>query len=366
MRFLSALRVWLVVLCSCLALAFALHIQTLSVLRSFPHDSAAFTEGLCFAPSTAASAAISDRNPLVLESTGIWRASTLRLTDLHTGRVLRELRLTTDEFGEGTAVVGADGEPSVLQLTYQNGTAYQYPLSALLGPPDAFDVSAAASRVASYTYPKFVREGWGLAAWPGSASLFMSDGTNTVHELHAANFSHVRSHTIVLDNAPGQADAARPAASPLSFNELELLSPELLLANLYPTRCLALVNLTSARLLSVVQADGEGEPLYRSPFPALEVLNGIAYRPGSAGSSHGVLLVTGKLWPRLYQVTIVERSGRGGDARAELSDDELFREACPAPEWTAAEEEHAKLVVAALQRNQIARGLALTVDSCCS
>ena len=352
MRSIVASCVWLVALPHFLTLASALHIQQLSVVRSFPHSLSAFTEGLCFVPSDA-SAAFNDSSSLLLESTGIWRASSLRLTDLHTGRALRELRLTQGEFGEGTAVAGADGAQSVYQLTYQNDTVYQYPLSALLGPADTFDVTAAASRVASYAYPLFVQEGWGLAAWRGSASLFMSDGTNVIHELHATNFSHIRSHAISLPSTPRQPAADPSAASPLSFNELELLSPELLLANLYPTRCLALVNLTSARLLSVIQADGKGEALYRSPFPALEVMNGIAYRPGSAGSSDGVLLVTGKLWPRLYQVRIVERVGRGRDARAELSDEEQFREACPAPEWTAAEEEHASLGVAALQRNQM-------------
>jgi len=184
----------------------------------------------------------------------------------------------------------------------------------------------------------------------------MSDGTNTIHQLHATNFSYIRSHSIALSTTPQSSSAAQSAGSLLSFNELELLSPELLLANLYPSRYLALVNLTSARLLSVIQADGEGEPMYRSPFPALEVMNGIAYQPGN-GSSDGVLLVTGKLWPRMYQVRIVERIGReqglldedGG--QPEQSDEDQFRQACPVPEWTAAEADHAKSLVAAMQRD---------------
>lgn len=260
--------------------------------------------------------------------------------------------MTQGEFGEGTAVVSVGGEQRVVQLTYQNGTAYQYQLSALLNSSDEFDTSAADRREEVYTYPPFVKEGWGLAAWPASGVVYMSDGTNTLHVLRASNFRYIHSLPVLFPRTRPQSLTDQSIATPLSLNELELLSPDVLLANLYPTRCLALVNLTSARLLSVIQADDGTHQLYHSRYPALEVMNGIAYRPAN-GSTDDMLLVTGKLWPAVYQVRIVERSQQL-QGRVELvddsSDEEQMREACPVPEWTSAEAAHAKVVVSAIQR----------------
>ena len=313
----------------------SLHIQQLSVIRSFPHEPSAFTEGLCFAPPSPSS---STAERLLIESTGIWRASTVRITDLHTGRPVRELRLTEGEFGEGVAVVSLGGQQTAVQLTYQNGTAYEYPLSALLDSSAAFSVPAAMERVAEHPYPPTVSEGWGLASWPGSELLYMSDGSNTIHVLHSHYFRSIGSFPILFDGPPQQPlpapSAAAAAVSPLSFNELELLSPELLLANLHPTRCLALRNVTSKRLLSVIQADGDGVQMYRSSFPALEVMNGIAYQPNN-GSTDDMLLVTGKMWPAVYQVRIKEhRLHTQQEERAAETDGEQLDRACAVSGWT--------------------------------
>ena len=349
---------WLTAVLLFAPLTTALHIQTLSIIRTFPHDRAAFTEGLCFAPSSASNVCATAAPLLLLESTGLWRASTVRVVDLHTGRTLRELRLTDGEFGEGIAVADVDGEQRLLQLTYQNGTAYDYQLSTLLSLSEAASVPAVDERAAAYPYPPFVKEGWGLASWPGSDVLYMSDGRSALHILSTNNFTYLRSLSISTSHTSSQQPPTTKLdiASSLSLNELELLSPNLLLANLYPTRCLALINLTSAELLSVVQAD---ERMHRSVWPAFDVMNGIAYQPGS-GVMDEMLLVTGKRWPWMYQVEIVEHRQQQRRDSAEqfdkLSDEEQLRRACPTPAWTAAEAEHAKFVLAAVDeansRNQ--------------
>ena len=276
----------------------------------------------------------------------------MRITELHTGRSVRQLRLTQGEFGEGVALISVGGQQRVVQLTYQNGTAYEYPLSALLNSSNGFSAPAVNAQVAVHAYPPFVKEGWGLASWPDSDLLYMSDGSNTLHLLTANTLQHIRSVPIALSRTTQLSLVDESVDSPLSFNELELLSPDLLLANLYPTRCLALINLASARLLSVIQADNDGGRMHRSSFPALEVMNGIAYRP-SDGSVDAMLLVTGKLWPLLYQVAIEESSeqtvGRRDGRISDLGEHEQLRTACPPPDWTAAEAEHAKMVVAAMQ-----------------
>ena len=283
----------------------------------------------------------------------------MRVTNLHTGQTLRELRMPEGEFGEGIAIIAGSGAAQKLvQLTYQNGTAYEYQLLVLFNSSHAASVPAVNERAGKYPYPPFVKEGWGLASWPGSDTLIMSDGTNSLHVFNAGSFRYVHSLPISLSHASTHHwPATEPStASPLSFNELELLSPTLLLANLYPTRCLALIDLASARLLSVIQAD---DAMYRSQFPALEVMNGIAYRPanGSAADS-GMLLVTGKRWPAMYEVRIVEQGEEHRDTQQggrpdgpaeqrvmEASNDEKLRTACPVPAWTAAEAQHARFVL---------------------
>ena len=128
------------------------------VIRSFPHDTAAYTQGLVF------------YHGHLLESTGRLALSDVREVDLTTGKVLRRTALPATEFGEGIAAVGN----RVYQLTWQGGRGHVYD-AATLAPIDSFT---------------YVGEGWGLAT--AGRTLYMSDGTSRLRVVDPTGFQQQR------------------------------------------------------------------------------------------------------------------------------------------------------------------------------
>ena len=296
----------------------AFELQTLRVVKRYPHDPLTFTEGLCFAPRRSQADASS---PLLLESTGIWGASTLRAVELQTGRVLHQLQPpSTSVFAEGIAVTP---ELDVLQLTYQNRTAFSFPLSAL--DPTLPSSSGAQQRSsAAFDYPAFISEGWGLCTSPVSSSLLhMSDGSAALHTFAAANFSYLSSAVVHLPSD----DALAFASSALSgLNELEAVGGEVW-ANVFGRRCIVRIDPWTGGVRGAVLA---GSELHRSQHGAVDVMNGIAY-DGQR------LVVTGKLWPWLYEVQTVQRVLTREQQAEEsgLTAAELFELRCPLAAWGA-------------------------------
>ena len=221
---------------------------TYSVVKTYPHDTSAFTEGLVYS------------NGSLYESTGEYGESSLRRVDLETGRVLQEYNLSSDDFGEGlTAVDGA-----LIQLTWANDVGFVYDKNTF-----------AIQRNFSYS-----DQGWGLT-YDGT-SLIMSDGSSTLTYLNPQTFEATRQVTVKDGNQ-----------SIVNINELEYINGDVY-ANIWMTNRIAIINPQSGQVKGWIDLSGIYQPTsYDS------VLNGIAY-----DQQTGRLFVTGKNWPNLYEITI--------------------------------------------------------------
>lgn len=227
---------------------------TYEIVRTWPHDRGAFTEGLVF-----------DRG-ILLESTGLNGRSSLRKVELQSGRVLQQVDLGAQYFGEGMTVLGG----KVYQLTWKNQKGFVYDATTF-APEREFP---------------FTGEGWGLTT-DGSA-LIMSDGTNQIRFLDPATFKVVRTLSVT--------DRGLPLTQ---LNELEYVKGELF-ANLWQTQQVVRLDPATGRILGMIDFSGLLAPTdYDNQT---DVLNGIAY--DAAGDR---LFVTGKNWPKLFEVRLVPR-----------------------------------------------------------
>jgi glutamine cyclotransferase len=222
------------------------------VVHAFSHDPMAFTEGLIF------------EGGFIYESTGLEGRSSLRKTQFETGRVLQLFELPDDIFGEGLTAFG----DRLIQLTWKSQLGYVYD-------------KATFQLLREFTYPT---EGWGLTQ--DGKNLIMSDGTANIYFLDPLNFERVRQIEVV--------DAGGPVTQ---LNELEYVRGEIY-ANIWTTDRIARIDPKTGRVLGWIDLTGL---LNRQPSdPPVDVLNGIAY---DAASDR--LFVTGKLWPKLYEITLI-------------------------------------------------------------
>ena len=222
------------------------------VVASYPHDTSAFTQGLLF------------ENGVLYESTGQHGRSSLRKVDLKTGEVLKVRNLDNTYFGEGAAIVGN----KIVQVTWrsQKGLVYD---------KNTFDL------LQTFTYPG---EGWGLTY--DGRNLIMSDGTAVLRYLDTATFRETGTLEVYDESGP----VAR-------LNELEYVEGEIF-ANLWGSDSVARINPETGRVKGWIDLSGLLPEKDRKGGE--DVLNGIAYDPGGKR-----LFVTGKLWPKLYEIRIV-------------------------------------------------------------
>lgn len=225
------------------------------IVNTFPHDRAAFTQGLIYLKG------------ILLESTGLNGRSSLRKVDLATGRVREEIDLPGEYFAEGMTVLG----DQIYQLTWQNHVGFVYDLTTL-------------QRLRTFSY---TGEGWGLTT--DGTSLILSDGSHELRFLDPKTFEVAR--TIQVFDRSG---------APLrQLNELEYVRGEIF-ANIWQTPYVARIDPATGRLLGVVDFTGL---LPRADYRAdTDVLNGIAY-----DAPTDRLFVTGKNWPKLFEVRLTPR-----------------------------------------------------------
>lgn len=225
------------------------------IVNTFPHDRGAFTQGLVYLKG------------ILIESTGLNGRSSLRKVDLATGHVREELKLSGEYFAEGMTVLGA----KIYQLTWQNHVGFVYDLQTL-------------ERQQTFSYSG---EGWGLTT--DGTSLIMSDGSHELRFLDPATFKVTRTLQ-VFD---------RSGAPLKQLNELEYVRGEIF-ANIWQTPYVARIDPANGRLLGVVDFTGL---LPRADYRAdTDVLNGIAY-----DATNDRLFVTGKNWPKLFEVRLKSR-----------------------------------------------------------
>ena len=228
---------------------------TFKIVHDYPHDPAAFTQGLVY------------RDGFFYEGTGLNGRSSLRKVRLETGEVVQHVDLPGEFFGEGIAIV----KNKVIQLTWQSHTGFVYNLSDF-------------KRLRQFSYPG---EGWGLAS--RGNEIFMSDGTAEIRVLDASTLKEKRRFTV------------RDGTTPVDqLNELEFVEGELF-ANIWQTDRIARISPLSGKVVGWVDLTGLLSPVYRRRDDA--VLNGIAY-----DSTHKRLFVTGKLWPKIFEIQLLPKS----------------------------------------------------------
>ena len=224
---------------------------TYEVIKTYPHDTDAFTEGLVFS------------NGFLYESTGLYGNSSLRRVDLETGQVLQTYHLSDQFFGEGIAIVNN----TIVQLTWRSHTSFVYDENSF-------------TMLKEFTYPT---EGWGLT-YNGS-QLIMSDGSADLYFLDPQTFEKTW-QVEVHDNIG-------PVAN---LNELEYIHGDIY-ANIWLQNRIAIINPQTGQVKAWINMTGLQNPAIQD---SNSVLNGIAY-----DAKGNRLFVTGKMWPQLFEIKLV-------------------------------------------------------------
>jgi glutaminyl-peptide cyclotransferase len=233
----------------------AVRTDTYEVVHVFPHDPTAFTQGLVYTDGR------------LYESTGLNGRSSLRMVDLSTGKVLQRYNLPGEYFGEGLTDWGSH----LVQLTWKNGIAFVY---------DRFSFAARATF-------HYKGEGWGLTH--DASSLILSDGSPTLRFLNPETFREVK-------RISAHDDQGRLIQN---LNELEYIHNEIY-ANVWQTDKIVRISPQTGRVLGWIDLAGLMD---KDEVPDSDgVLNGIAYDAKAQR-----LFVTGKLWPRLFEIKIIQR-----------------------------------------------------------
>ena len=225
----------------------------LEVVAEYPHDTDSYTQGLFF------------HEGQMYESTGVHGKSTFRKVDLETGKALERLNFDEQYFVEGSVVFGDD----LYILTWESKVAFIYDAETL-------------KYKSTWKYP---RQGWGittdgkqLIASDGSANLFFMDD----------KFALDRKQLVTIDGR-----AVR------WLNELEYIDGKVW-ANVYTTDEIVIINPKNGKVEGVI--DCRGLLPDRLKTVQTDVLNGIACNPET-----GKIYLTGKNWPKLYEVRLVEK-----------------------------------------------------------
>ena len=222
------------------------------VVASYPHDPDAFTQGLVW------------EGGRLFESTGRNGKSSLREVDLKSGRVLRKRNIPFKYFAEGLALA----KSRLYQITWQSGEAFQYDLA--FKPLKTF---------------RYDGEGWGLTF--DGVSLVMSDGSDKLTFRDPATFQPKRTVRVTLNGSPAG-----------SLNELEYINGEIW-ANVWQTDYILCIDPKTGIARSYLDLRGLLPDNLRTGSE--DVLNGIAY-----DKQTGRILITGKLWPRLFEIRLIK------------------------------------------------------------
>lgn len=221
------------------------------VVHVYPHDPEAFTQGLVY------------HDGVFYEGTGLNGRSSIRKVRIENGEVLQLHKVDAQYFGEGIAVVG----DTLFELTWQSGIGFLYDRASF-------------QRTGTFTYSG---EGWGLT-YDGSR-LIMSDGTAVLRFLDPATRKVISRLQV--------RDGGTPVAN---LNELEYVKGEVF-ANVWQTDRVARISPKTGRVIGWIDLKGLLTPRERAQDA---VLNGIAY-----DATNDRLFVTGKLWPKVFEIRIV-------------------------------------------------------------
>jgi len=227
------------------------------VVHVYPHDPEAFTQGLEY------------RAGFLYEGTGLEGRSSLRKVKLETGQVVQKTDLAPEFFGEGITVLNQQ----IFELTWRAQTGFVYD-------------QASFRRLRFFRY---AGEGWGLTN--DGAQIYMSDGTAQIRVWDPATLQERRRITV--------RDNGKPVAL---LNELEYVNGEIF-ANVWESDRVARISPANGSVTGWIDLSGLLTAADR--VEQVDVLNGIAY--DSIGDR---LFVTGKLWPKLFEIKVVPKAAR--------------------------------------------------------
>lgn len=226
------------------------------IVRTYPHDPSAFTQGLAYVDG------------MLYEGTGLNGRSSIRMVDIKTGRVLQQHDLPENYFGEGLT----DWGNNLIELTWQSHIGFVY---------DRFSFRV----IKTFIYQG---EGWGITH--DSEHLILSDGTSVLRLLDPVTFQPAGQIAVT--------DGGQPV---MNLNELEYVHGEIY-ANVWQTDKIARISPRTGRVIAWVNLAGLLPKAQERNSDA--VLNGIAY-----DSRHNRLFVTGKLWPKLFEIKLMPLAG---------------------------------------------------------
>ena len=234
-------------------------VYTYEIVKTYPHDPKAFTQGLVF------------HNGFLYEGTGGSRArgdnffSSLRKVELETGKVLQKTDLANEYFGEGITILNN----KIYQLTWREKTGFVYDLNDF-------------KLLKQFSY---AGEGWGLTN--DSTNLILSDGTHVLRFINPETFETVR--TLAVFDEKG-----RPL---MELNELEYIKGEIW-ANVWQEDEIVRIDPNTGKLVGRIDLTKLADEQMQSSKDA-DVLNGIAY-----DSASDRLFVTGKKWNKLFEIKV--------------------------------------------------------------
>lgn len=225
------------------------------IMNVYPHDIHAYTQGLIY------------ENGYLYEGTGEYNESSLRKVDIETGEPVRILNLPGDIFGEGITVF----DNKIYQLTYKSQVGFVY-------DKESFE------RLQKVYYEN--KEGWGLTQ--DGTRLIMSDGSNLIYFMDPEYFTETGRLEVYDDKGPVE-----------RLNELEYFDGKIY-ANIYGSDEIVIIDPGSG--IVTAKINFKGILPEKDKHSRIDVFNGIAFNP-----DHRSLYVTGKYWPKLFEVKLLEK-----------------------------------------------------------
>ncbi|MED6111727.1 hypothetical protein PIB30_055011 [Stylosanthes scabra] len=230
--------------------------EMVNLVNVFPHDPQAFTQGLLYAG-----------NDTLFESTGIYGRSSVRKVALHTGKVEEIQNMGGTLFGEGLTLL----DKRLFQVTWLQKIGFIY------DPKTLREVG---------TFNHEMKDGWGLAT--DGKVLFGSDGSSTLYKLDPRTFKAISEHVVYYKDK-----------QVYNLNELEYIDGEIW-ANVFTTDCIARISPNDGRVLGWILLPNLRKGLIDAGHTDIDVLNGIAW-----DGQQKRIFVTGKLWPKLFEIKVV-------------------------------------------------------------
>jgi glutamine cyclotransferase len=224
------------------------------IINEFPHDRGSFIQGLV----------VDEESGTLLEGSGLWGESSLRRVDLETGEVTQGMMLPDEYFGEGITKF----EDRIIQLTWKSGVGFVY-------DSNSFEL------LNDFNY---AHQGWGITH--DGKQLIVSDGTEVIHFWDPETLRETGRIQVYDEFGPVT-----------QLNELEFVDGEIF-ANVWQTETIIRIDPATGQVLGRIELAGLLAD--EDQIGTEGVLNGIAY-----DAQEGRLFVTGKRWPKLFEIELV-------------------------------------------------------------